>query len=133
MKRITTLALIIGVAAGTVACAAKAPVDAPPPAPAPLDPAGVYSFSTIYQGEPMTGRIVIRGVPGSYTGVVEPTAGAPPVEIYSVMVEGQQVRILADAGGEDLMMTMTFTGDQYTGSWVLGFDSGEMTGTRVRQ
>ncbi len=133
MRRTSSLFLALAVAAGTVACAAKASVDAPPPAPAPLDPVGVYSFSTLYQGEPMTGRIVIRGAPGSYTGVVEPTAGAPPVEIYSVTVEGQQVRILADAGGDDLMMTMTFTGDQYTGSWVLGFDSGEMTGTRVQQ
>jgi hypothetical protein len=129
----TTLFLTLAVAGGVTACAAKGAVEAPAPTPAPLDPVGVYSFSTIYQGGPMTGRIVIRGAPGSYTGMVEPAGGPPPTQIYSVTVEGQKLLILADAGGEDLMLEMTFTGDRYTGSWMLGFDSGEMTGARVPQ
>ncbi len=133
MRRIATLPLVLAVAGIVIACASKAEVDAPAPAPTPLDPVGSYSFSTVYQGEPTTGRIVIRGAPGNYTGIVEPTSGPPPVEIYAVTVEGQQVRILADAGGEDLMITMTFTGDRYTGSWVLGFDSGELSGSRIPQ
>jgi hypothetical protein len=64
---------------------------------------------------------------------VEPDAGAPAVEIYSVTVEGQQLMVLADAGGDDLVITMTVTGDRFTGSWILGFDSGEMTGSRIPQ
>ncbi|MDH3290435.1 MAG: tyrosinase family oxidase copper chaperone [Gemmatimonadota bacterium] len=133
MRPTATLVLAVAVAGGVAACAAKGGVEAAAPAPAPLDPVGVYSFSTIYQGGPMTGRIVIRGAPGSYTGTVEPADGPPPTEIYSVIVEGQELQIVADAGGEDLIIAMTFAGDRFTGSWILGFDSGEMTGTRVER
>lgn len=131
MKPTSTFAFALVLAGSVTACAAKGAVEAP--VPVPLDPVGVYSFSTIYQGEPMTGRIVIRGGPGSYSGMVEPDAGAPAVEIYSVTVEGQQLMVFADAGGDDLVITMTVTGDRFTGSWVLGFDSGEMTGSRIPQ
>ena len=128
-----TAILVLALAGGLAACAAKGGVEASAPAPAaaPLDPVGVYSFSTTYQGGPMTGRIVIRGAPGSYTGTVEPAGGPPPTEIYSVIVEGQELQIVADAGGDDLTIAMKFSGDRFTGSWLLGFDSGEMTGTRV--
>ncbi len=129
MRPMTTLFLALAVAGGVTACAAKGAVEAP--VPTPLDPVGVYTFSTIYQGGPMTGRIVIRGVPGNYTGMVEPAEGPPPTEIYSVTVEGQELLILADAGGEDLIVKMTFTGDRFIGSWIVGFDSGDMTGARV--
>jgi hypothetical protein len=104
-----------------------------PPAPQPLDPVGVYSFETAYQGQAVTGRVTIRGEPGSYSGIIEPDAVAPPMDIYSVVVDGQQVTVVADAGYDDLVITMKFTGDSYTGTWVLGVDGGEMKGTRVRQ
>ena len=48
-------------------------------------------------------------------------------------VEGQKVTVFADAGGEDLIFEMNFVGDRYTGSWTLGFQSGEATGERVKQ
>jgi hypothetical protein len=99
-----------------------------------LDPVGTYTFATTFQGAEISGQVIIRGEPGSYTGMVEPTTGPTAVEIYSVTVEGQTLTLYADAGGEDLVMTMTFAGgDSYTGSWMLGFDSGEVTGERVRQ
>jgi hypothetical protein len=66
--------------------------------------------------------------------MVEPQAGGPPpVEIYSVTVEGQKVTVFADAGGEELIFGMECVGDSYTGSWTLGFDSGDATGERVKQ
>lgn len=112
------------------ACARGA---ATPPAPAPLDPTGTFSFETTFQGQAITGQIIVRGEAGQYTGSVEPDAVAPPVEIYSVQVEGQQMTVVGDAGGEDLVITMTFTGDTYTGTWVLGFDGGDIKGARVQQ
>ncbi|MDH3458684.1 MAG: hypothetical protein OER90_17730 [Gemmatimonadota bacterium] len=118
-----TLAACSASGAGTMAAA---------PTPAPFDPVGTFSFTTTYEGQAMGGRIVIRGEPGAYTGMVEPQAGGPPpVEIYAVTVEGQKVTVFADAGGEDLIMEMEFVGDRYTGSWTLGFQGGESTGERI--
>lgn len=123
---LTTVALTACATSGTGSAAAA-------PTPEPVDPVGTFAFTTTYQGQPMGGRIVIRGAPGSYTGMVEPEGGPPPVEIYSVTVEGQTVTVFADAGGEDLIIEMQFVGDRMTGSWALGFESGEMTGERVVQ
>ncbi len=147
MKRVSAACLALTVL-GLAACSsggtttesptqAPAPADAPPPAPAQqeaLDPVGTYTFSTTFQGMTVSGRIIIRGEPENYTGMVEPTEGPPPVEIYAVMVEGQKITVYADAGGDDLIMTMEFAGgSSYTGSWMLGFDGGELTGEKVEQ
>ena len=114
-----------------------APVaDAPPPAPVQqeaLDPVGTYTFSATYQGMTIPGRINVSGEPENYTGLIE-AEGQPPVEIYSVMVEGQKITVYGDEGGDDLIMTMEFAdGSSLTGSWMLGFDSGEMTGEKTKQ
>ncbi len=116
-------------AAAALACSAAPPAE--PPAPAPLEPAGTYSFDTIYQGQPVTGKIYITGSAGAYGGEVVPNQGPPPTPILSVTVDGQEVTIIADAGGEDLLITMTFEGDNYTGVWSLARDSGELSGARL--
>ena len=120
---------------------AEAPAQAPAPAEAPpapaqqeaLDPVGTYTFSATYQGMTIPGRINVSGEPENYTGLIE-AEGQPPVEIYSVMVEGQKITVYGDAGGDDLIMTMEFAdGSSFTGSWMLGFDSGEMMGEKTKQ
>ncbi len=60
-----------------------------------------------------------------------PNQGPPPTPILSVTVDGQEATIIADAGGEDLLITMTFEGDNYTGVWSLAGDSGELSGARL--
>ena len=85
----------------------------------------------MYQGEPVVGTIVIRGTEGGYTGMVDPETGPPEVPVYAVTVEGQTMTVFGDAGGDDLVITMEFTGDRYIGTWTLGFDSGEISGERV--
>lgn len=99
---------------------------------AALDPVGTFTFSTVFQGDSLTGEIVIRGEPGRYSGMVTPTSGPEPVEIYMARVEGQTLTVFGDAGDEDLIITMQFTGDRYTGSWALGFDTGEIFGARLK-
>ncbi|MGD2135179.1 MAG: hypothetical protein PVF27_03420 [Gemmatimonadales bacterium] len=130
------LRLSAGLIAAAVLAAGCARGGGEPPAPVtppPIDPVGAYSFETTVEGQTVTGRVVIRGEPGNYTGMIEPDMGPPPIEIYSVTVEGQQVTVVGDAGGEDVVITMTFEGDTYTGNWVLGFDSGEISGRRIEQ
>ena len=129
---------MLGLAWLAIACAPRAEMAAgdaaaaPEPAPPEvLDPAGTYSFATIYQGEPLEGRIVIRGESGRYAGRVTPSRGPEPVEIYTVRVDGQTLTLYGDAGNDALIVTMKFTGDSYTGTWVLGFDGGEMSGSKL--
>jgi hypothetical protein len=99
-----------------------------------MDPLGTYSFSTTYQGMTVAGKIYIQGEPDNYTGLVEPSEGPPPVEIYAVTVEGQKITVYGDAGGDDLIMTMEFAGGTtYTGTWMVGFDGGDMTGEKLEQ
>lgn len=145
MKRVSAALLVLPIVA-LAACSsggstAEAPAQAPAPAEAPpppaqpeaLDPLGTYTFSATYQGMTIPGRINVSGEPENYTGLIE-AEGQPPVEIYSVMVEGQKITVYGDAGGDDLIMTMEFAaGSSFTGTWMLGFDGGEMTGEKIQQ
>jgi hypothetical protein len=99
--------------------------------PAPLEPVGEFSFETVVNGQPADGRIVIEGSSGDYTGQVVPNWGVPAVPIVDVVVEDPNITVVADWGAEDLVIYMTFTGDTYTGEWVMGFDGGDITGARV--
>lgn len=114
---------------------AQAETPPPPPAqPEALDPVGTYTFTTTYQGMEVSGKVYIRGEPDNYTGLVEPTEGPPPIEIYSVMVEGQTITVYGDAGGDDLIFVMEFAGgSSYTGTWSVGFEGGDLAGEKVEE
>lgn len=99
--------------------------------PAPLEPVGEFSFQTVIDGEERSGRIVIEGSPGQYKGLVVPDWGPPPLPILDVTVADPEITVVADLGGEDLFIYMTFTGDTFIGEWVMGFDGGDMTGERL--
>lgn len=124
------LMLAAACSSGTTTGAGPAPSPAPE-RPVDLDPVGTYTFETSFEGQTITRAIVITGSPGAYGGSVEPDVGPPPVPITDVTVNGQEITLAADAGGEELIIVMTFTGKTYTGTWVLGFDSGELRGERV--
>jgi len=49
-----------------------------------------------------------------------------------VSVEGQTLTVFGDAGGDDLIITMKFVGDTYTGTWALGFEGDDISGSRVQ-
>jgi hypothetical protein len=124
--------VLLTLAWAPAAWAQQVEAPAPKPAPAVVDPVGTFSFTTVFQGDSLTGDIVIRGEPGRYSGRVTPTSGPEPVEIYMARVEGQTLTVFGDAGDDDLIITMQFTGDRYTGSWTLGFDTGEISGARLK-
>lgn len=46
-------------------------------------------------------------------------------------VADPEITIVATWGGEDVVLYMTFTGDTFTGEWVMGFDGGDLTGARL--
>ena len=121
------------------ACASssRAVPEAPPPIPetrvvtAPvLNPAGDFEFSTMTpDGTPVTGTVSIKGTPGSYAGAID--AGALGIfPIKNVVVTGQTVTINAEHPEGPLDLRLTFVANDFTGSWQLGTDTGEIVGKR---
>lgn len=123
------------------ACASssRAVPEAPPSIPetrvaaAPvLNPVGDFEFSTMTpDGTPVNGTISIKGSPGAYTGSVDAAAqGIFPIK--TVVVSGQTLTINAEHPQGPIDLRLTFVADDFTGSWQLGTDTGEMTGRRKR-
>jgi hypothetical protein len=115
----------------------------PPPIPEPrpaqrapaapvLNPVGEFDFSSATpDGTPVSGTITISGSPGAYTGSIDAGAhGTFPIK--SVVVSGQTLTINAEHPEGPLDVRLTFVADDFTGSWQLGTDTGEMVGKRKR-
>jgi hypothetical protein len=100
------------------------------PAPAPFDPVGSYVGQTSAQGQTVGLTIEITGEPGSYSGVVRPSADLPSIPLHTVVVEGQTITARGDAMGEALVLTMTVSGAEFTGSWSVAGMSGALVGAR---
>jgi hypothetical protein len=124
-----------------LAACASSPREAVPKAPpaipetrvvaAPvLNPVGDFEYSTaLPDGTPVTGVVSIRGTAGAYTGSVDAGAlGAFPIK--NVVVTGQTMAINADHPDGPLDLRLTFVADDFTGSWHLGTDAGEIVGKR---
>lgn len=129
-------ALIFLLSVVVVACASGAadPEAGPGPAaaaaPAELDPAGSYTFSTTVQGMAVDGRLRITGSGGAWGGSMY-TDVTGELPLTSVRVEGQELRLTADTPDGTVHVRVMFTGDTFTGAWNLGADGGPLTGRRV--
>jgi hypothetical protein len=130
-------ALALLVLAACASSPREAVPSAPPQIPEPraasapvLNPVGEFEFSTATpDGTPATGTITITGSPGAYTGAIN--AGAHGVfPIKSAVVSGQTLTINAEHPQGPLDVRLTFVADDFTGSWQLGTDTGEMVGKR---
>jgi hypothetical protein len=113
--------------------ASAPPMPEPRVAPAPvLNPVGDFEFATTTpDGTTVQGLISIRGTAGAYTGSIDAGAqGAFPIK--GVVVSGQTVTINAEHPQGPLDLRLTFVADDFTGSWQLGTDGGELTGKRKR-
>ena len=99
---------------------------------AAVDPVGEFEYSTMTpDGTPLSGVITVRGTPGSYTGGID--AGAMGVfPIKGVTVAGQTMTIAAEHPEGPIEVRLTLVGDEFTGSWHLGTDTGEIAGKRKR-
>jgi hypothetical protein len=98
---------------------------------AAVNPVGEFEYSTLTPDGPLTGTITIRGTPGNYTGSIDGGAmGVFPIK--GVTVSGQAMTIASEHPEGPLEVRMTFAGDEFTGSWHLGPQSGEIAGKRKR-
>jgi hypothetical protein len=80
-------------------------------------------------GTPIRGTISVSGTPGAYTGAID-AAEHGRFPIKNVVVDGQTVTINAEHPQGPLDVRLTFVADDFTGSWQLGTDTGEIAGKR---
>jgi hypothetical protein len=52
--------------------------------------------------------------------------------VTAVSIEGQTVKVTADTPNGAVLIVMTFAGDDYTGTWELGGQTGAVSGKRIR-
>jgi hypothetical protein len=93
---------------------------------------GDFEYSTMTpDGTPVSGIISISGTPGAYTGSLDAGAhGTFPIR--NVVVTGPTMTITAEHPQGPLDVRLTFGADDFTGSWQLGTDTGEIVGKRKR-
>jgi hypothetical protein len=117
MTRLTVLVL-------AAACASA------PAQPRAVDPVGMFDFSTSMDGTPVTGTLEIRkDSNGAYAGSLA-TNVAETIPVTAVTITGQQVTITATAPDSPVSITLTFTGDAFTGNWSYAGMTGQITGKR---
>ncbi len=110
---------------------------APPPIPETrvtptpaVNPVGAFEWaSALSDGTPLKGTVNISGSPGTYTGSIT-ADGLGIFPIKNVVVTGQTMVINADHPDGPLEVRLTFVADEFTGSWHLGAETGQMTGKR---
>ncbi len=113
----------------TPAPSPQATAPAPAPAPAPVSAAGVYDFSTNVQGMTVTGVVTVTMTDGRAGGTIA-TSATPEVPIKSVTVEGQKVTVVADSPDGAVSLEFNMNGQDFTGTWWYGGESGSLTGRK---
>ncbi len=100
-----------------------------------IDPVGTYEFSTFANNQTLTGTITISKIETGWSALFEsPSGQLPPMTTTSVKVEGKNVTLTIPFGDVgEILIEITLDGDDLTGRWVLGMDSGELTGKRINQ
>ena len=101
------------------------------PAPA-VNPVGEFEWSSaLGDGTPIKGTITISGSPDAYTGAINATdLGIFPIK--SVVVTGQDVAINAEHPDGPLTLRLKFVGNDFNGFWMLGPETGQMVGKRLK-
>ena len=100
------------------------------PAAVVVDPVGTYEFSTLVDGQTVTGTLTIAGTPGAYTGRIV-TNMFPEIPITAARVEDKTVIATGSMPDGELTLRMLMDGMNFTGNWQLGEDSGEFNGKKL--
>jgi hypothetical protein len=111
-----------------------APAEQQAPAPAALDPVGVYDFTTDVEGTRMAGVLMIRRTEeGRLTGSIS-TDMTGEMPLQSVTMEGRRALLRASIPDGELYIQVDFLEDnRIAGGWELSTGpSGAMTGQRRR-
>lgn len=119
MGRIAVLAIVVM----TTACASGQGRSSE------VDPVGAFDFTTTVEGTPVTGTITITRNGSEYGGSVS-TNVTESMPISTVTVEGQSMQVTGSTPDGPVTISMTFTGETFTGSWSYAGMTGSLTGRR---
>ena len=95
-----------------------------------LDPVGAYEFTTVVDGQTVTGTLHIEGTPGNYKGRIL-TSVFPEIPVVGASVETNVVNVKASMPDGELNIRMVMEGSNFKGNWTLGSDGGEFNGKKL--
>ena len=96
-----------------------------------IDPVGSYEFTTITNNQTVTGKVTISKTETGWSALVE-GGQMPPMTTTSVKVEGKDVTVTVPFGDiGEVVVEFTIDGDDVTGRWIFGMESGDITGKRI--
>jgi len=103
----------------------------PAAAPAAVNPVGAYEFSTVVDGQSVTGTLYITGTPGAYAGRIV-TNAFPEFPVTGATVTGQAVDVKASLPDGELAIHFVMDGMNFTGKWTMGSADGDFNGKKVQ-
>jgi len=89
----------------------------------------VYDFSTMVEGQTLTGTMTFAGSPGAYTGSFS-SGMTGTITLRDIEVDGMDLTCLADIPEATVMFLLTFEGDSFTGEWDADGMVGTISGTK---
>ena len=132
--RIVPVVLLLGACASSQQPAASTTAPAQPAATrqasAVVDPVGAYEFSTVVDGQTVTGTLHIEGAPGNYKGRII-TSVFPEIPVVGASVEANVVNVKGSMPDGELNIRMVMEGSNFKGNWTLGSDGGEFNGKKL--
>lgn len=132
--RIVPVVLLLGACASSQQPAASTTAPTQPAATrqatAVLDPVGAYEFSTVVDGQTVTGTMHVEGTPGNYKGRII-TSVFPEIPVVGASVEANVVNVKASMPDGELNIRMVMEGSNFKGNWTLGSDGGEFNGKKL--
>jgi hypothetical protein len=134
MLKLTPFALLLGACASSQQPAQTTTATVQPTATqqtsAVIDPVGAYEFTTVVDGQTVTGTMHVEGTPGNYKGRIV-TSAFPEIPIVGASVEANVVNLKASMPDGELAIRMAMEGANFKGNWTLGSGSGEITGKKL--
>jgi hypothetical protein len=131
MKRLLIAPLLVLAACAPAVSSGESSAGMSAAAPAAVNPVGTFNFTTAVNNQEVTGSVQVSGQPGAYAGTIR-TSLTPDVAISGVTVNGQEMIVTANTMTYGLLtISMTFTGDTFTGSWSMGGGSATLSGRRA--
>ena len=97
---------------------------------AAVNPVGSYEFTTVVEGQTVTGTMHIEGTPGNYKGRIL-TNVFPEIPIVGASVEANIINVRANMPEGELTLRMVMDGTNFNGNWALGADSGDFNGKKL--
>ena len=135
MKTLAPIVLLLAACASrpvpeTPGNTAGAPQPVVQPTSAIVDPVGTYEFTTVVDGQTVTGTMHVEGTPGNYRGRIL-TSAFGEIAIVGASVETNILNLRANMPDGELAIRMVMEGANFKGNWSVGGQSGDISGKKL--